>query len=66
MFIFERQSVSRGGVETEGDTESEAGCRLCADSREPDAGQLRDHDLNLSQMLIQLSHPGAARSPDLM
>ena len=24
----ERQSMSRGGVETEGDTEFEAGCRL--------------------------------------
>ena len=40
MFIFERerQSVSRGGAETEGDTESEAGARLWAVSTEPDAG----------------------------
>ena len=27
-----------GGREREGDTESEAGSRLCADSSEPDAG----------------------------
>ena len=42
MFIFlrerERVSVSRGGAEREGDTESKAGSRLQADSREPDAG----------------------------
>ena len=41
MFIFERerqrQSVSGGGVEQEGDTESEAGSRLRAVSTEPDA-----------------------------
>ena len=30
--------MSGGGAETEGDTESEAGCRLRAVSREPDAG----------------------------
>ena len=34
----ERQSVSRGGAEKEGDTESEAGSRLRAVSTEPDAG----------------------------
>ena len=40
MFIFERerQSVSRGGAEREGDTESEAGSRLRAVSTEPDTG----------------------------
>ena len=42
MFIYlgegERQSVSRGGAEREGDTESEAGSRLRAVSTEPDAG----------------------------
>ena len=39
IFIFERQrqSASRGGAEREGDTESEAGSRLCAVSTEPDA-----------------------------
>ena len=34
----ERQSVSKGGAEGEGDTESEAGSRLRAVSTEPDAG----------------------------
>ena len=34
----ERQSMSRGDAETEGDTESEAGSRLWADSTEPDVG----------------------------
>ena len=40
MFIIlrERQSVSGGGAESEGDTESEAGPRLPAASTEPDAG----------------------------
>ena len=30
--------MSRGGAEREGDTESEAGSRLCAISTEPEAG----------------------------
>ena len=34
----ETQSVSRGGAEREGDTESEAGSRLRAVSTEPDVG----------------------------
>ena len=42
MFIYfwrrERQSVSGGGAEREGDTESEAGSRLWAVSIEPDVG----------------------------
>ena len=40
MFIFEseRDGVSRGGAEREGDTESEAGSRLRAVSTEPDTG----------------------------
>ena len=40
MFIFdrERQSVSRGEAEREGDPESEAGSRLWAVSTEPNAG----------------------------
>ena len=42
MFLRERetdrQSMSRGGAEGEGDTESEAGSRLRAVSPEPDAG----------------------------
>ena len=39
-FIFEREthSVSGGGAERGGDTESEAGSRLGAVSTEPDAG----------------------------
>ena len=40
MFIFEgeRQNVSRGGAEREGNTESKVGSRLRAVSTEPDAG----------------------------
>ena len=38
IFTFERQSMSRGGAEREGDTESEAGSELRAVSAEPDAG----------------------------
>ena len=40
MFIYfgERQSVSGGGAEREGVTESEAGSRLRAVGTEPDAG----------------------------
>ena len=34
----QRQSMSRGGAEREGGTESEAGSRLRAVSTEPDAG----------------------------
>ena len=30
--------MSGGGAEREGDTESEAGSRLCTDSREPEVG----------------------------
>ena len=38
LFIFERESVSRGGAEREGDTESAASSRLWAVSTEPDVG----------------------------
>ena len=40
IFIFEtgKQSMSGGGAEREGDTESETGSRLQAVSTEPDAG----------------------------
>ena len=42
----ERQSVSRGGAERQGDTESEAGSRLPAVSTEPDVGlKLRSHEI---------------------
>ena len=38
MLIFEREWMSWGGVEREGDTESEAGSRLQAVSTEPNTG----------------------------
>ena len=42
LFIFEtqreRESMSRGGAEREGDTEPKAGPRLRAIGTEPDAG----------------------------
>ena len=38
LFVLERQSMSGGGAEREGDTESEAGSKLRAVSTEPDAG----------------------------
>ena len=37
-FLRERDSMSRGGAEREGDAEPEAGSRLRAVSTEPDAG----------------------------
>ena len=48
MFIFERdrQSMSGGGAEREGDTESKLGSRLWAASTEPDAGlKLMDYEI---------------------
>ena len=42
----ERQSMNRGGAETEGDTESKAGSRLRAVSTEPDTGlELTDREI---------------------
>ena len=42
----ERQSVTGGGAEREGDTETEAGSRLQAISTEPDVGlELTDHKI---------------------
>ena len=38
LFLRDRQSMSGGGAEREGDTESEAGSRLGAVSTEPDSG----------------------------
>ena len=63
MFIFQRDSVSGGGAETEGDTESEASSRLWVISTEP-VGGLKltnrwDHDLGRSLSLNRLSHQGA-------
>ena len=50
LYLFlterERQSMSGGGAEREGDTESEAGSRLWAVSTEPDAGlELTDREI---------------------
>ena len=50
LFIFERererQSMSRGGADREGDTESKAGSRLRAVSAEPDVGlELTDREI---------------------
>ena len=46
LFLTERESMSRGGSEREGDTESEAGSRLWAVSTEPDMGlELTDHEI---------------------
>ena len=48
MFIFEReaQSMSGGGAESEGDTESEAGSRLQAVSTQPNMGlELRNGEI---------------------
>ena len=42
----ERQGMSRGGAEREGDTECEAGSRLRAVGTEPDAGlELTDREI---------------------
>ena len=67
MFTFERQSVSRGGAEREGVTESEAGSRLRAVSPEPDAGfELTNREImtfaKVGRTLNRLSHPGAWRA----
>ena len=48
VFIFERERVhmSQGGAEREGDRGFKAGSRLCADSREPEAGlELRNREI---------------------
>ena len=50
MFIHfwerEKQSMSRGGAQREGDTELEAGSRLWAVSPEPDVGlELTDREI---------------------
>ena len=59
-----RQSVSGGGAEREGDTESEAGSRLLASGqRKAWCGawthKLWDHDPNWSRTLNWLNHPHA-------
>ena len=54
--------MSRGGAETEGDTESEAGSKLRAVSTEPNMGlELVNHRImtgaEVGAQLNQLSHP---------
>ena len=45
--------MSRGRAEREGDTESDAGSRLCAVSTEPDAGlELRNHEITNHEITI--------------
>ena len=58
MFIFERerQSVSQGGAEREGDTESEAGSRLRAVSTDPDAGlEPKNHEIMIGTKVGHLT-----------
>ena len=61
MFIFERESMSRGGAEREEDIESEAGSALSVQRLlgrlEPTNHEIL-HDLSRSQTLNRLSHPG--------
>ena len=46
LFVRERRSVSRGGAERKGGTESDAGSRLKAVSTEPKAGfELTDREI---------------------
>ena len=46
MVIFERENMSRGEAKREGDTECEAGTRLCTVSTEPNAGlELPNHQI---------------------
>ena len=50
LFIFERESISRGGAEREGEREYRAGSALSAQS--PTQGLIHepeDHDLNPNQ-----------------
>ena len=62
MFIFERECMGRGGAERE---RQRIQSRLCADSRESDAGlELVNPEIMTwaGQMLNQLSHPGVPAS----
>ena len=59
MFIFEkeRESMSRGGAEREGDPESEAASRLRAVSTEPDAGlELKNPEIMTRAKVGRLTH----------
>ena len=64
VYFWERQSVSGGGAEREGDTESKAGSRLWAVSTEPSVGlELTNHEImtggEVGGTLNRLSHTGA-------
>ena len=53
----ERQSMSGGGAEREGDTEPEAGSRVQAVSTEPDAGlELTDRTVSEIMMWAEVGH----------
>ena len=70
MFIYfwcrERQSMSGGGSEREGDTESEAGSRLQAVSTEPDAGlELTNREI-MTWAEVGRSTDWATRAPQRM
>ena len=46
VYLFLRESMSKGGAEREGDTESKAGFRLQAVSTEPNTGlELTNHEI---------------------
>ena len=66
----ERQSTSRGGAETEGDTESEAGSRLWAVNTEPERGA-RTHETMRSWPELKsdaqpTESPRCSRKPSLI
>ena len=56
MFIYFWESMSGGGVETEGDTESEEGCRLWAVSTEFYAGfKFINHEITTWAKVLYLN-----------
>ena len=69
MFIYfwdrKRQNMSRGGAEREGDTESEARLQALSCQHRARRGARTqepwDRDASRSQILNQLSHPGAPK-----
>ena len=65
MFIhfWETQSASKGGTEREGDTESEAGSGLWADSTEPDAGLERTNHENMTWADVRRLTDWATQAP---
>ena len=68
MFLYfwrrERQTMSRGGAESQGDTESKAGSRLWAASIEPNGGlELTDHEIMTWTEVGRLTEPPRCPSP---